>query len=136
MTEHDHSKAYGIIGIHQHKIACIVGVYPEERQKEQMLIVDLKVKIDFFNCLHSGKVEDTINYVLLAKMCTQLAQEKKYLLLETFASDIVDHCILHLKVVWAWVRIQKPSAIPTAEDAYIEFERWEDVHVDTCNRGS
>ena len=124
MTEHNHSKAYGIVGIHQHKIECIVGVYPQERQKEQMLIVDLKVKIDFHNCLRSGKVEDALDYVLLAKVCTQLAQEKKYFLLETFASDILEHCILRLKVVWAWVRIQKPSAIPTAEYAYVEFERY------------
>lgn len=116
--------SFGILGIHQHQIKCIIGVYPEERQREQTLFVDVKIKLDLSATLASGRVEDTVDYVLLAQLCTQLAEQNKYFLLETFAFDILDQCIQRFSAVWAWVRIQKPSAISTAAYAYVEFERY------------
>ncbi len=119
-------QSYGILGIHQHQISCIVGIYPKERQHEQMLIIDAKVKLDLSRCLASGQVQDTIDYVLIAQLCTELAQQKKYFLLETFASDILDECIGRFQAVWAWVCIQKPAAIPSAAYAYVELERFKE----------
>lgn len=115
----------GIIGIHRHHIQCIIGIYPEERQHEQTVVVDLKVKIDFSACLASNRMQDTIDYVALAQVCTQLAHEKKYLLLETFARDVLDVCVQQFHVQWAWIRLQKPAAIPEAEYAYVELERYQ-----------
>lgn len=115
--------SFGIIGIHQHQINCIVGIYPEERKQEQTLLVDVKLKLDLSKCLESGQMQYTVDYVLLAELCTQLAQQKKYLLLETFASDILNQCLERFPALWAWVCIQKPSAISTAAYAYVELER-------------
>lgn len=117
------STNFGILGIHQHQISCIVGVYPEERQCEQMLLIDAKIKIDFSPSLISGEVKDTIDYVLIAQICTELAQRKQYFLLEALASDILDECLRRFESVWAWVRIHKPSAIPSAAYAFVELER-------------
>lgn len=114
----------GLLGIHQHRIDCMIGVYPEERLQVQTLFIDAKVKLDFSHCIASDQVQETIDYVLLANICTQLAQKNKYFLLETLASDILDQYIERFNaVVWAWVRIQKPSAIPSAAYAYVELER-------------
>lgn len=118
------ASSVGFLGVHQHRVDCIVGIYPEERLREQPLIVDLKMKMDFSRCLLSAKMQDSIDYVLLAELCTQLAREKRYLLLETFASDLLDECLNRFKALWAWVRVQKPQAIPTAAYAYIELERY------------
>jgi dihydroneopterin aldolase len=115
---------FGVLGIHQHKINCIIGVYPDERQQEQTLFIDVKVKLNLSACLASGKMKDAVDYVLLAELCSELAQLNRYVLLETFASDILDQCIHRFNAVWAWVRIQKPSAIPTAAYAYVELERY------------
>lgn len=120
---HLNRPSYGILGIHQHQIACIVGVYPQEREHEQTLIVDAKIKLDLSRCLASDQVQDTADYVLIAQLCTELAQQKKYFLLENLASDILDECIRRFQAVWAWVRIQKPTAIPSAAYAYVELER-------------
>ncbi len=116
--------SFGVIGIHQHQINCIVGIYSEERQQEQTLFVDAKIKLNLSRCLASGQMQDTVDYVLLAQLCTQLAQQNQYLLLETFASDILNQCLERFNAVWAWVRIQKPAAIPTAAYAYVELERY------------
>jgi 7,8-dihydroneopterin aldolase/epimerase/oxygenase len=115
--------SFGILGIHQLEISCVVGIYPEERQQEQVLLIDIKVKLELSRCLASGRLEDSVDYSLLAKLCSELAQKNKYLLLETFANDILDHCQHHFHPFWGWVRIQKPSAIPNAAYAFVEFER-------------
>lgn len=113
----------GMIGFSGHQISCIIGIYPIEREKEQLIKVDLKIKVDFSKCLASGLFHDTVDYVQLAQLCTKLATEKKYLLLETFAADILDQCLELFGAQWAWVRIQKPSAIATADFAFIELEK-------------
>jgi dihydroneopterin aldolase len=116
--------SYGILGIHHYQLNCIIGIYPDELKQEQTLFIDAKVKLDLSNCLLSGQIEDTIDYTLLAQICSQLAEQKNYLLLETFASDILDHFLRRFKAVWAWVKIQKPAAIPNASYAYVELERF------------
>lgn len=112
----------GIIGIYQYQIDCIIGIYPQEREQEQTLLIDLKAKLDLSRCFASGQFHETVDYVALAQLCTRLAQ-KKYFLLETFASDILDHCLRDFPIEWAWTRIHKPSAILKAAYAYIELER-------------
>ncbi len=120
----NHSNAcYGILGIKQHQIECIVGIFPEERVKKQTLFVDVKIKLDLSACLASGRMEDTVDYVSIAQACTAFAQKNQYLLLETFAFDLLDHCLNHFKAEWAWVCIQKPSALPSAAYAFVEIER-------------
>lgn len=118
------TSSFGILGIHHYQIKCIVGVYQEERQQQQPLFIDLKIKLDLSRCLVSGQIEDTIDYVRLAQLCDQLAKENHYLLLETFASDILNQSLERFHAVWAWVCIKKPSAIPSAAYAYVEFERY------------
>lgn len=125
MTEYplkSSNHAYGIIGIHQHRIDCIVGIYPSERQKMQTVYLDAKIKIDFAPCIHSGKIGETVDYVLLAQTCTDLALKNEYSLLEKFACDILEECQIRFKACWAWVRIEKPSALPSAAFAFVEME--------------
>lgn len=117
------SFSYGILGIHQHQIDSIIGIYPNERQKKQKLLIDAKIKIDFSNCLRSENIENTVDYVMLAQICTELANQTHYLLLEAFASDILNEYMKRFNAIWAWVKIQKPSAIPSAAYAYVEMEK-------------
>lgn len=117
--------SFGILGVHQHQVSCIIGVYPEEREYEQILFFDVKVKIDLSHVLASGQVKDTFDYVSIAQICTDLAQQNKYVLLESLASDVLDECLQHFSAVWAWVLIKKPAAIPAAAYAFVELERYQ-----------
>lgn len=122
--ENSSTKSFGILGIHHHQVSCIIGVYPEERQTRQMLYFDAKIKLDLSRCLASGSVDDTVDYVQIAKICTELAEKNKYLLVESLASDILDECLRRFPAVWAWVLVKKPAAIPTATYACVELERY------------
>lgn len=116
--------SFGILGIHQQKISCKIGVYPEEQKQEQILIIDTKIKVDLSRCLASGLLQDTGNYAIIADICTELTRQNQYYLIETLASDILEECLRRLPAVWAWVCIQKPSAIPGAAYAFVELERY------------
>jgi dihydroneopterin aldolase len=120
---HELNRRAGIVGFDQHQIDCIVGTLPEERVKEQLLWVDLKVKIDFSPCLQSGSIDKTVDYSRLASFCTMLARNTQYELIESLASDIIAGCFEQFNAEWAWVRVRKPSAIPTAAYAFVEMEQ-------------
>lgn len=113
----------GSIGISNHRVSCIIGIYPRERAHEQEILVNVHVKANFSASIQSAKVEDTVNYVALADLCTQVAQTKKHQLLEGLAFEILQEILARFPVQWASIRIKKPGAIPSAEDAWIELEQ-------------
>lgn len=117
-------KERGCIGVHHHHISCIIGVLPHERTQEQDIYVDLKVETSFARCLQSDQVEDTINYVNLAQLCTELAQQRRYRLLETFAHEALINILTDPRIEWAWIRIKKPKALASAEYTFVELERY------------
>lgn len=112
----------GLIGFHQLKVRCTIGVHPHEHQQEQEIFVDLKVKTDFGRCAQSDVLSDTIDYASLAAICTQLAQSKHYQLLETYAWDVLHTIFTLFPITWAWVGIQKPAALSSCIP-YVELEK-------------
>lgn len=112
----------GIIGFKQHRIRCLIGNNEAERQHEQEIFVDLKIKIDFSRCAESDDLRDSVCYLFLSEFCTQLAQQNRYRLLEAFASDAIEQLLALPPIQWVWIRIMKPQALPSAEYALIELE--------------
>lgn len=111
----------GIVGFDHHRVQCIVGVNPEERIAVQELYIDLKVEANFLSCVASDQVVDTISYVDLADVCTKVAKERQCALLETLAADILTVLLDQFAINRAWIRIKKPSALPSAEYAVVEL---------------
>ncbi len=116
------TSAIGLIGFRKHKIHCIIGVNPEERINKQDLIVDLQVKADFASCSECDDFEKTVDYVKLTEICTQLAIEGKFQLIESYAHTVLQHVISQLGVLSATIRVEKPQAIPTADCSFVELE--------------
>lgn len=112
----------GIIGLEQYRISCIIGVEPNERIAEQEIYVDLKVRNCFALCASTDHIKDTIDYELLAEVCSNLAKSKKYKLLETFAYDVMQKLIHEFHVEWAWIKIWKPKALCSVDYTYVELE--------------
>ena len=116
-------KSLCLLGIQQYQIPCIIGLNLHERLFEQTICIDAKIKVDLSSALISRNLKDSVDYVLIAKLCHELARQNKYFLLEILASDILDEALNRFKAVWAWVRVQKPGAIPNAACAFVEMER-------------
>ena len=116
---------WGTLTVHQHRVPCIIGVFPEERLNPQTLLFDLKIKVDLSKCIASDNIEDTTDYCLLTQICTEFAQQRGFHLLESLASTLLDEFLRRFPAVYAWISIQKTGAIPTAAYASVEMERFQ-----------
>jgi len=116
----------GYIGLDHHKIDCIIGVYPHERESKRTIYVDLQVETDFSKCRNSDDIADTVNYELLAELCNSLAEIRKFALLETFACEVLESIMSRFDVTWAWIRIKKPQALSNVNYTFVELEKYRD----------
>jgi dihydroneopterin aldolase len=114
--------SYGIIGFDHYKISCIIGQNPEERLRAQDIYIDLRIEHDFSLPAKHDDFEKTICYDMLATVCEELAINKKYRLLETYAVDLIEALLNQYKIKWAFVKIKKPNAIKKADYAIVELE--------------
>lgn len=112
----------GIIGFENLRISCIIGVYAEERQKEQPIFVDLKIKLDLSKSIQTDSIQDTIDYVNLSKICLDLAKTHHFNLIETYARNVLTVIFQTYPVQWAWIKVRKPNALPHADHAFVELE--------------
>jgi FolB domain-containing protein len=113
----------GTIHIENLKIRCIIGVNPQERQIEQEIFIDAKVKYDITKCITTDKVEEATDYIMLARVLTELAQARKFYLLETFAAEASKALFKQFNVQWVWLKVKKPKGVPNAEYACIEVQQ-------------
>jgi len=113
----------GIIGIDHHKVECIVGVYPEEHMQAQTLYIDLAVEWDFLPASRNDQIAETLNYELLADLCTAVAKARRFHLLETLAVAILEAMFTQFDLRWGKIKIKKPGALPSANYTFVQLER-------------
>lgn len=113
---------FGIIGFENLLIHCIIGINPEERLVEQMLLLNLQAEENFTPVAKTDDLTNAVSYVELANLCTEIAQKGKYNMLETLANDLVRQLKTRFKLSWIKILIKKPDAIKTAELAFVELE--------------
>lgn len=112
-----------IIGFENYRISCLIGIEPHERINEQEISIDVKVEIDCSRVIRTESIQDTIDYMLLAQVCKEIALQGCYLLLETYVSAVLEEIINRFDLHWAWMRVKKPCALPGADYAYVEMRR-------------
>ncbi len=113
----------GTLGFENYKIRCIIGVESHERARTQDLFVDLRVSLDLSKPACSDKLEETVDYTLLAGICKELAEKGGYFLLEKFAADALREIFDRFPVTEGWIRVKKPNCIENAEFAVVELTR-------------
>jgi len=114
----------GTIGLRGLRIDCIVGIYEHERASEQALFLDVEVDRDFAAAAASDHVSDTLDYDHLARALTELARERQYQLLETFAEEGAALLLTnHPEVGRVSIEIRKPAAVPAADCSMVRIER-------------
>lgn len=116
------AKKKSVVGFNQLKVHCIIGVEPEERVKEQPLIVDLRLQLKLSSCFSSDNLKDTIDYVELADLCEKIAKEGKFQLIETYAHQVAERINNHYSHDSLWIRVEKPKALPLASSSFFELE--------------
>ena len=106
------------------EIICIIGIHPNERVKEQALLLDIYLDVDFGESTIADDINETIDYTIIAELATQLAISKKYKLIESFCSDLNDLFLDTFKnIQYSNITVKKPNALPKAKYASYSMKK-------------
>ena len=105
-------------------LRCIIGIYPEEREKKQDVIINVELCCDsFLKAAQSDAIEDAVNYKTITKEIIKLVEQSDYFLIERLAEEISAICLADSRVQTANVSIDKPGALRFARSVAVEISR-------------
>ena len=104
-------------------LRCIVGIYPDERENKQDVIINVELICDLSTAAASDQIEDTINYKSLKKEIVTLVENSAFLLIERMAGEIASLCLTRSGVQQVRVTVDKPGALRFARSVAVEIVR-------------
>ncbi|MBN2451335.1 MAG: dihydroneopterin aldolase [Lentisphaeria bacterium] len=104
-------------------LRCIVGVNPEERVKEQDVVLRIALDVDLRAAGRSDALGDTVDYKSLKAGIRTFVEGSRFLLVERLAHEVARLCLEHAAVEKAWIRVEKPGALRFARTVAVEVER-------------
>ena len=112
-----------VIFLHELKVDTVIGIWDWERKIRQTVVIDLEMAADIREAAASDRVDDTLNYKLVAKRLQQFVGDSEFQLVETLAEKIAAIVNDEFGVPWVRVRVNKPGAISGASDVGVLIER-------------
>lgn len=106
-------------------LECVLGVYPDERHREQPVRVDLEMELDLRAAGESASIHDTIDYDRATHEIGALLRFRRYRLLENAAHEVAAMLFgVHPLLQRLRLRLAKPQALAgRAEAAAVRIER-------------
>jgi len=105
-------------------LRCIIGIYPEEREKKQDVVINIELGcLSFLNAAEADHIDEAVNYKTITKDIIQLVEPSSYQLIETLAEKIAQRCLEDQRVLQAKVSIDKPGALRFARSVAVEITR-------------
>lgn len=102
---------------------CIVGIYPDERENKQDVIINIEMACDLSRAAVSDNIDDTVNYKSVKKEIIALVENSGFLLIERMAGEIASLCLAHEGVRQVRVTVDKPGALRFARSVAVEIVR-------------
>ncbi len=104
-------------------VNTIVGIYPQERQKKQPIIIDLELATDIRPAAASGDIADALDYHALSLALVEFIEKSRYGLIEAMAEDIAKLIMTQYRVPWLRLTLHKPEALSHSDDVGLIIER-------------
>ncbi len=116
-------KISGKVRIDRLEVTCIIGVEEWEREKPQLVVVDIELLADLHRASNTDDIKDAPDYNALCSRIVAEMSVTSFSLLEAFAGKVVDICLgAHVSVKQATVRARKPVALAAFGDAVATVE--------------
>ena len=113
------SRAHGaneaVINITNLRLRTYIGFNPEERLKQQDVILNISIQYQLSPDCMQDKVEAALDYKVITKAIIKLVEEGRFLLLERLVSEVLSLCSKPDCVTAATVKIDKPHALRFAD---------------------
>ena len=104
----------------------IIGIHDEERQRPQDILINLKLYTDCDQAGQSDKIDDCVNYSIVAKKVQAHAENSSRKTVEALATDIANLCLEDHRIQQVHVRVEKPGAVRFSESVGVEILRRQD----------
>ena len=98
------------------EVSCIIGDLPWEREKEQLLQVDIALGIPG-EAFESDALADTVDYASLAEIVRERLISAKCRMIERAAKIVADACLEASGVSFVRVKVTKSGAIEHLQSA-------------------
>ena len=102
---------------------CIIGDLPEERDREQRLLVDVILEIDLSTAIASDKLSDTVDYAGLSREIRDALRAAKCRLIERAAGVVADVCLEDPRIQRVTVCVKKAGCVPGLGSAEVRITR-------------
>lgn len=110
------------IAIKNLRLRTFIGFNPEERQKQQDVVVNIDLHYPLPRDVQHDKVEAAVDYKAITKQVIQHVEQGSFLLLEKLAADLLAIVVDRPQVVYARVRVDKPHALRFADSVAVTLE--------------
>ncbi|MEN6462182.1 MAG: dihydroneopterin aldolase [Syntrophomonas sp.] len=94
------------------------GVLPQEKEKAQKFIVDLKLYLDLCPAGIEDDLQKTVNYDEVYKQVKKIVENETYNLIEALAENIAASLLLRFPLKCVEVTVYKPEAPVNGEFEY------------------
>lgn len=102
----------------------IVGINPDERVKQQDILINVTLYADVRRAAETDDIEDAVNYKSITKRIIRHVESSADFLVEKLVTDITRIILTEFDGVQrAKVRVEKPTALRFAGSVGIEIER-------------
>lgn len=111
------------IHIRELRARCIVGIFPEEREKAQEVELNIALYADLRQPCRSDNIEDTVDYKCVKTRILELVENSSFFLVERLAQAVADICLDTPHVEAVTVILDKPGALRFARSVAVEITR-------------
>lgn len=108
------------------EVECVIGDLPEERGREQRIMLDLVLTCDLSAACGSDALCDTVDYAALAEAIRREVRAARCRMIERVAELAAQVCLADPRVAEVRVRVAKAGAVPGLRAAAVEIERVRD----------
>lgn len=112
-----------IIFVRELRVQTLIGVYPHEREGRQTLVLDLELGADIRPAAATDRIDDTLDYQIVARRIAEFAATSDFRLVETLGERIAELLLREFAVPWLRLTLRKPGAVPGAREVGIVIER-------------
>ena len=107
------------INISNLRLRTYIGFNPEERSKQQDVVVNAEIHYRADAAMHSDNADDALNYKLITKRMIRHIENGRFQLLEKLTADLLAIAAESERVSYAEVRVDKPHALRFADSVSI-----------------
>ncbi len=91
-------------------VRCVIGIFPEERDKKQDVLINVTMETDLQDACKSDAIADSIDYKKVKQEIVNVVETSQYQLVESIAGRVADICLSEQRVLRVTVTVEKPGA--------------------------